>query len=613
MVGISGTTGAGKSSLSCALLGLPNFLPIGEEEATTSVTCIVRWNYDSEPGREFKVVIVFKQREEIVKDLHSLLVALANRKEYETAEYENEDHRLEDLEETTAEIEKGMRRFETVWPIQEETLEAEVLDCADDGDALMALSKKIYDSVPGVGGLVSKSKKEMFSSEASEIAEMMKPYIDASPASHDDGEDFAAWSLVSHVEVFACAPLLKNGCRLVDLPGEWDANTSRHNVAGGFQGKLHMTMIAAAIQRAADEKGTHLSINSGMRSRLDMDGLLNKDHLGIVLTKTDALDPETYKHRQPDQARDKRLLDNESSRYQGWFKKLDKEQHRLKESIGIAQVKFDSVQGGRTLDMNPRDAKKPKVNPESQKAGKKPKIKTEKIKTEPTDFSMSGISAAIQGYADIPDYNGDDSDDDDKVRTLMIGRRILGMAKSEWHGTINARSRAKLGMNFVKELKAHKAISARNAYVVQRCRKKMEQLEASINRGKENQSRRGSHEGTELASFFPTSSHGLWKIRNEGGAIAGMPTEIFTGIPALSQWIQRNVGLGRERHTQAIISRLNTIFNLSQLFADPNFSAVDEPITADRVQKELDSVHTRGRNVSCSSQACPLDLRTITG
>ena len=53
-VGVAGVTGAGKTAMLNALLGYSELLPTSNHEAATAVPCVVSYNTDDLPGRQFR-------------------------------------------------------------------------------------------------------------------------------------------------------------------------------------------------------------------------------------------------------------------------------------------------------------------------------------------------------------------------------------------------------------------------------------------------------------------------------------------------------------------------------------------------------------------------------
>lgn len=63
--------------------------------------------------------------------------------------------------------------------------------------------------------------------------------------------------------------------------------------------------------------------------------------------------------------------------------------------------------------------------------------------------------------------------------------------------------------------------------------------------------------------IFPISGAGFWNLKTANGkASSGFPTERYTGIPALSQWIRNATIPARKRHARELLSRLNVVLSV---------------------------------------------------
>ncbi|KAG7114681.1 Nuclear GTPase SLIP-GC like protein [Verticillium longisporum] len=254
LVGVAGSTGAGKTSLLNALLGIHEFLPSSCEQAATAVVCQVSWNHDMRAGFEYRAEVDFHGYAEIEQQVETLFQAMSCLGEIEDRHDDDEDARIQDLAEAQAVIDDVLGKVQAVWG----------------------------------SDLSLEDFRKMTAENLMESNKDVRPYLDSTIHNHGkEGKQFAAWPLVKQVRQFLRVDILKNGISLVDLPGLGDMVQSRAAVAQQFYEKLSVTIIVAPIIRAADEVTAHSLLGDQQELRLQMDGRYHSKGFGFVLTKSD--------------------------------------------------------------------------------------------------------------------------------------------------------------------------------------------------------------------------------------------------------------------------------------------------------------------------------------
>ncbi|PYH82208.1 hypothetical protein BO82DRAFT_432039 [Aspergillus uvarum CBS 121591] len=114
----------------------------------------------------------------------------------------------------------------------------------------------------------------------------------ASQPSDDRGladQGIGLWPLVRVVRVFVKAEALSTGAVLVDLPGVFDSNAARVAVADEYMKRCSAHWIVAPINRAVDDKVAHDLLGKNFQTQMHMDGAFND--ITFICTKTDDIVP----------------------------------------------------------------------------------------------------------------------------------------------------------------------------------------------------------------------------------------------------------------------------------------------------------------------------------
>lgn len=300
LVGVAGQTGAGKTSLLNALLGVYELLPSGHEQAATAVSCKVSWNYDMRPGNNNCAEIFFQTEKDIRDQIIQTLKAFRNYRNVETSVYTKEDDRLNDLAEEATDIKDGMDKIYAIWRVTNDEVKTMALAC-DTSNSLREAADQILKRNETVLELLSSETKTFACSDPEALGKLIKPYLDSTTDSHGHRTgEFAAWPLIKNVNIYLRSDILRTGICLVDLPGVGDNVESRARIAEDYRRKLEVTMIVAAIHRAADEKTTQKLLSDSEEMRMRMAQGYNAQSFGVVLSKMDDLDWEGYIKRSKD-------------------------------------------------------------------------------------------------------------------------------------------------------------------------------------------------------------------------------------------------------------------------------------------------------------------------
>lgn len=281
LVGVAGSSGAGKSSAINAWLDTQELLPSSCQQAATAVVSLVSWNYDMREGHEYRAEVDFHTPEEIRQEVNEFYQALADLSSPDIAEAGNDGSVAPESARDPEQIDNSFHKINAVWGNSMEELRQMTAD-------------SLWASKPEVIQLLG-TTKSLHASHADKLAADIRPFLDSTEPEGDKAEDaFAVWPLVKCVRIFVRADILKHGIVLVDLPGLGDINPARVQVAKSFFPKLALTVVIAPIIRATDEKTAHELLDENHEMRLQLDGKYNSHGFGFVLSKIDDMNLKSY-------------------------------------------------------------------------------------------------------------------------------------------------------------------------------------------------------------------------------------------------------------------------------------------------------------------------------
>ncbi|XP_033998839.1 nuclear GTPase SLIP-GC-like [Trematomus bernacchii] len=222
VVGVFGKTGAGKSSLINAVIGVKDLLPSGSISACTSVMIKVEANMRNS---KYEAEIEFITKEEWKEELWTLFNFLGD----------NED------QEKDEDYQDSVEKLSVLYGEEWKNKSPENL-----------MDKKYFREIPEF--LHSKSKI-LTSDTAKELSAKLVKYT-RSESKEEDTKDVKRlyWPLVKCMTVRVPKNRLLQHVTLVDLPGNGDRNKSRDTMWKKVVGSCSTVWIVAELNRAASEK-----------------------------------------------------------------------------------------------------------------------------------------------------------------------------------------------------------------------------------------------------------------------------------------------------------------------------------------------------------------------
>ncbi|KAG7143060.1 Nuclear GTPase SLIP-GC like protein [Verticillium longisporum] len=537
LVGVAGSTGAGKTSLLNALIGIHEFLPSSCEQAATAVVCQVSWNHDMRAGFEYRAEVDFHSYAEIEQQVGMLFQALSCLEEIENRHDDDEDARIQDQAEARAVIDDVLSKAQAVWgtdlsleDFRGMTAES-LMESNKDVLRLLGTTKSLHDSDP------------------EKLSRQVRPYLDSTIHNHGkEGKQFAAWPLVKQVRQFLRVDILKNGISLVDLPGLGDMVQSRAAVAQQFYEKLSVTIIVAPVIRAADEMTAHSLLGDQQELRLQMDGRYHSKGFGFVLTKADDINirgqlarskeiqkqPETMAIHTQSKAlvAEIKALKNEAKLEEDALKKKKKRVTKAKSQVDRMVKRLH------------------KVRPRQQEA----------LKQE-LRVLKSAKSEAKRGLEESR-------------------KKIMHLTEQTARKT---RSQA-----YMESKLAYLCTRTRNDFVQSRI-----QADFRVRQKRFYGSRKiQQQESPELlVEVIAVSSLAFWRLRNDESPIPGFPREAYTGIPRAKQWLWESTAGTREEHLDTVLNNYSKLLNWIRQWSQDEDEEANIVFTKQDIDEALQTVH----------------------
>ncbi|KAA8631032.1 hypothetical protein SMACR_01969 [Sordaria macrospora] len=267
VVGVVGSTGAGKSSMINAVLDEENLVPTNGMRACTATITEIQFNETEDEQAAYRAEIHFIHANDWIQELHAL-----------RGDLREPDGDLVGAEQLGSEPRAAIAydKIRSVYP----QLSKE--DVAKHGFSPEALAHQA--PVKQVLGTV----KVITAPTSSAFTELLREYIDSKDRiwDHKNNSDrMEFWPLVKFVRVFVRSRILEPGMVLVDLPGLHDSNAARSAVAARYLQQCTGLWVVAPITRIVDDKVAQNLLGMSFKRQLQFDGLYSA--ITVVCTKTD--------------------------------------------------------------------------------------------------------------------------------------------------------------------------------------------------------------------------------------------------------------------------------------------------------------------------------------
>ncbi|KAL8725127.1 MAG: hypothetical protein Q9181_006531, partial [Wetmoreana brouardii] len=264
VIGVVGSTGAGKSSVINAILDEERLVPTNCMRACTAVVTEIAYNNQDIP---YRGLIEFIQPSDWEAELKLLFQDLLDSNGKISNEYVKED--------TDTGI--AYAKIRAVYPNKSRD------------DIIRSDFQSMLQEVTHVLG----STREIGESDASQFYKRLQQFIDSQEKTANDTsrqrknvtKKMEFWPLIKVVRLYVKSPALATGAVIVDLPGVSDSNAARAAVADSYVKQTTGLWIVAPINRAVDDKAAKNLLGESFKRQLKMDGGLGA--VTFICSKTD--------------------------------------------------------------------------------------------------------------------------------------------------------------------------------------------------------------------------------------------------------------------------------------------------------------------------------------
>ncbi|PLB46823.1 hypothetical protein P170DRAFT_498741 [Aspergillus steynii IBT 23096] len=264
IIGVVGSTGAGKSSLINAIADEEIILATNCMRASTAVATEISFNYGDS---KYMAQIEFIKREDWLRELEVLVSDLKD----------NRDEVIKGKAPRDSEAAVAMDKIKTVYPWLEpqDILSTPIATLLDHLSVVHLLGSNVT---------IKENKARVFSRK-------VKFYVDSRGKRAAKGKkteahkEMGLWPLIRVVRVFVKADALSTGAVLVDLPGIFDTNSARVAVAEAYMKMCAAHWIVTPINRAVDDKVSRDLLSKNFKMQMQMDSAFND--ITFICTKTD--------------------------------------------------------------------------------------------------------------------------------------------------------------------------------------------------------------------------------------------------------------------------------------------------------------------------------------
>lgn len=264
LIGVAGSTGAGKSKCINALLE-KDLLPTSDHRACTAAP--VEISYNESKGPQFRALVEFVGLEELEHEIDVLIDELTD------------GQPILDWDEILRVVRSDIDNLPAKRAYDK--LQAMLPGIEKERPSQISKAKILRPEVRKLLG----QKITIENDHLDEFKEELEPYIGCRGSEDEDEDLFDYWPLINRVQVFDQANILKYGLCFVDLPGVQDNNAARAAIAEEYYEKCTSFLVMSPINRAQSDHVATSLISGFTASQLQLNG--NIQHVAIVCTKTD--------------------------------------------------------------------------------------------------------------------------------------------------------------------------------------------------------------------------------------------------------------------------------------------------------------------------------------
>ena len=328
IVGVIGTTGAGKSSVLNAIADEENILATNCMRASTAVATEVSYNYGDS---QYMAQIEFISREEWEREANLL---------FEHVQESDTPGEVQNDPDTALALDKILAVYPSL--NKKDIFSSSIEDLT---------GHTSVSNLLGTTDVIEENDARIFS-------EKLISYLDSRGNTKGNkgvlskpdplGKEIRLWPLIRVVRIYVKAEALSTGAVLVDLPGLNDTNSARSQVAEDYMKRCSAHWIVTPINRAVDDKLAHELLNKNLKTQMQMDCTFN--NITVICTKTDDISTAEVERSlrldiPENDLRDK--LKGEVKEKEKESRKLNAEEEKVDRKLNRVEDRVDTLEASR--------------------------------------------------------------------------------------------------------------------------------------------------------------------------------------------------------------------------------------------------------------------------
>jgi hypothetical protein len=261
ILGVVGSTGAGKSSVISAVLNEERLLPTNCMRACTASVTEISYNDSTDPNETYRAEIEFISADDWKAELYHLRTDLLDGNGDVTRDC------------TNAETDAGIAyaKIKAVYPKKTKEM-------------ISRTTPDEFMEEPSIRKFLG-SAKTLKAMDAENLYTQLQTFVDSKEKNNEKTMEF--WPLIKVVKIYVKAAALASGACIVDLPGTQDSNAARAAVAEAYMKTCTAIWVVAPINRAVDDKTAKNLLGESFRRQLKYDGTYTS--VTFICSKTDDL------------------------------------------------------------------------------------------------------------------------------------------------------------------------------------------------------------------------------------------------------------------------------------------------------------------------------------
>ncbi|KAK3399245.1 hypothetical protein B0T20DRAFT_194866 [Sordaria brevicollis] len=273
VVGVVGSTGAGKSSVINAVLDQEDLVPTSNMRACTAVITEIAFNESNNAEHAYRGEVHFITKEQWIRELQILYDDLNG---LGHSNGNTDDNSAEEQFGGESDAAIALDKIRCVYP-----------EMPRENIRKLKWTPQALAQVPSVVGILG-TVKEITAPTCKIFMDQLKKYIDSKEKTRGkkkEAPQMEFWPLIKVVRIFVKSQILEPGLVLVDLPGVQDSNAARSAVASKYIEECTGLWVIAPITRAVDDKAAQKLLGTSFKRQMQFDGTYSA--MTVICSKAD--------------------------------------------------------------------------------------------------------------------------------------------------------------------------------------------------------------------------------------------------------------------------------------------------------------------------------------